>query len=386
VPFEPQEITDEQLEEYLKELQQNNAQWVPVDRAAAVDDMVVIDAEGEIGDEEVLSLKDHELTLQEDSNIPLPGFHAEIVGMSPGDEKAFALTYPDDDPRDELAGKEASFTVKLHAAKEQDLPPLDDDLAMMVGDYDSLDDLRAAIRENLETEALQQAETDYLDAVLEAVIEGAPQLEYPTQAIDREADFVMSQMERNLASTGLQLDNYLGMVGKTRDTYRRELRPSAEQQLQKRLVLRQVARLEGLEADPEEIEAEIDRLSDMLGEEAGQMRDILDTPGGRQSVAEDLVLAQVQERIKQIARGEAPPLEGAEAAVEAEPEAEVQAESEPELPAEEGEPEAAAPADVETESPTDEPGSEEGEEPAADTPAETEDPATDEQAEGSQPD
>jgi trigger factor len=334
VPFEPEEITEERIEDYLKEIQQNNAQWIPVDRAAALNDMVVIDAEGKIGDETVLESTEREMILEEGSHIPLPGFHAELVGMSPGEEKTFVLTYPEDDPREEVAGKEAEFTAKLHTIKEQDLPPLDDDLALMVGDYDSLDALKTAVRENLETEALQRVEGEYLDAVLEAMIEGAIKIEYPPQAVDREADLVMNQMERNLASTGLQLDNYLTMIGKTREMYRREMRPSAEERLKKRLVLNQVAKEEGLQADPEEIEAEIDRLSEMLGDEADQMREVLDTPEGRLSIAEDLVIAQVQERIKQIARGEAPPLEVTEteaesqAETETEPEAEVAAEPE----------------------------------------------------------
>jgi trigger factor len=200
---------------------------------------------------------------------------------------------------------------------------------MMVGDYDSLDALKTAVRENLETEALQNTEAEYLDTILEAMIEDAVKIEYPPQAIDREADVVMNQMERNLASTGLPLDNYLQMVGKTRDMYRREMRPTAEERLRKRLVLTQVAREEGIQADPEEIEAEIDRLTDMLGEEADQMREVLDTPAGRLSIADDLIAPKVQERVKQIARGEAPPLEPTEPGAEAQAEGEAQPGEEP---------------------------------------------------------
>jgi trigger factor len=329
VSFEPEAITDERVEEYLAELQQDKGQWVPVERPAGAGDMVVIDAEGKIDDEVILSFEDHELILEDESNIPLPGFHAEIVGMSPGEDKTFALTYPDDDPREEAAGKEASFAAKLYTVKEQDLPPLDDELAMMVGDYDSLDALKAAIRENLETEALQTAEAEYLDNVLEAMIEGAVKIEYPPQAVDREAELLLDQMGRNLASTGLELDNYLAMIGKTREMYKREVQPSAEARLQKRLVLNQVAKQEDLEVDSEEIDAEIDRLSAMLGDEADQMRQVLDTPEGRQSMADDLVITQVQERVKQIARGEAPPLEGdEETETEAQPGVEAQARTE----------------------------------------------------------
>jgi trigger factor len=332
VPFEPESITEERVQEYLKDLQQNNAPWVPMERAAGWGDMVVIDAEGKIAEQVVLSSEGREIILEEESNIPLPGFHAQIVGMSTGEEKTFLVTYPEDDPREEVAGQEAEFAVTLHTVKEQDLPPLDDELAMMVGDYDSLDALKASIREKLETEALQKAEAEYLDKVLEAMIEAAVKIEYPPQAVDREADIALNQMERNLASSGMQFEAFLGMIGKTRETYKQELGPSAEDRLRKRLVLNQVAVQEDLLAEPEEVEVEINRLSAMLGDNADQMRQMLDTPDGRQSVAEDLVMVQVQERVMQIGKGEVPPSEGAEAEAEAEAGAGEVEEGEPPVP------------------------------------------------------
>jgi trigger factor len=166
----------------------------------------------------------------------------------------------------------------------------------------------------METQALQQAESEYLDKVLEAMIEAAVKIEYPDQAVDREADLVLGQMERNLATSGMQLDTYLGMVGKTRESYRQDLRPSVEERLQKRLVLTEIARLEGIEADPDEVDAEIDRLREVMGDSAEQMQEMLDSPEWHESVAEDLVMHQTQERVTLIGKGEAPPLEDEEQA------------------------------------------------------------------------
>jgi FKBP-type peptidyl-prolyl cis-trans isomerase (trigger factor) len=254
---------------------------------------------------------------------------------------------------------------------------------MMVGDYDSLDDLTAAIREEMETQALQQAESEYLDKVLEAMIEAAAKVEYPAQAVDREADLVMGQMERNLAASGMQLDTYLGLVGKTRESYRQELRPSAEERLQKRLVLTKVARLEGLEADPDKVDAEIDRLREVMGDEAEQMQEMLDSPEWRESVAEDLVMAQVQERVTLIGKGEAPPLEGEEAEAET-PDQGAVSEAPEEAVEEEADEEAAAETDAEVEAPEKAEEAEADEEPAAEAeaevPEEAEKPEADEEA------
>jgi trigger factor len=287
--------------------------------------------EGKAGDELIMSNQDHEMILQDGVTIPLPGFHEEVVGMSPGEEKTFTLTMPQDGVEESVAGQEATVTVRLHTVREEDLPPVDDELAMMVGAYDSLDDLRAALREEMETAAFQQTESEYPDRVLDAMIESAVKVEYPPQAVDREANLVLSQMERNLAMSGLQLDTYLGMIGKTREGYRQELRPAAEDRLQKRLVLEQVAEAEGLEADPDAVEAEIDRLSEAAGEETEQMRAMLESPEGRLSIASDLVMTQAQERVIQIGKGEIEDEVEAEAEVEVETEAEAGAETEVEV-------------------------------------------------------
>jgi trigger factor len=164
------------------------------------------------------------------------------------------------------------------------------------------------------------------------MIEAAVKVEYPPQAVDRETTFVLSQMERNLAMSGLQLDTYLGMIGKTRDGYREELRPAAEDRLQRRLVLEQIAELEELEADPDELEAEIDRFSEMAGEEAGEMREMLESEEGRQSVASDLVMTLAQEHVVQIGKGEIEEEEEVEAEAETEEEAEAEVEAEEEEP------------------------------------------------------
>lgn len=304
VPFEPEAIADEDIEQRLKELQEENAQWVPVERPAALGDQVLLDMEGKVGDRLIMSNEGHEIVLESESLIPLPGFHEEIVGMSPGEEKAFALTVPEGDFEEDVAGQEVAVSVQVHTVREQDLPAMDDELAMMVGDYDSLDGLRAALREEMETAALQKLESEYLDMVLDAMIEAAVKIEYPPQAVDREANLVLGQMERNLAASGLKLDTYLGMLGKTREGYRQELRPSAEERMKKRLVLDEIARLENLEADAEAVEAEIERLSEMMGPNAEQMREMLESPEGRQSLSEDLITAKAQEMAIKIGKGE----------------------------------------------------------------------------------
>jgi trigger factor len=272
----------------------------------------------------------------------LPGFHDQIVGMSAGEDKTFELTYPEDDFEENVAGKEATFTVHLSSVKEQDLPPLDDDLAMMVGDYDTIEELRDSVREALETEASTKAESEYVDSVLEAMIEAADKIEYPQQAIDREAELALDQMERNLATSGIKMEAYLSMLGKTREAYSAELRPAAEERLKKRLVMVEVARQEEIQPTDEEIEAEIDRASEAQGENAGQMRQLLESPQGRMSVADDIIGTKTTDLIVEIAKGEA-------VFEAAEEEAEADVEAGAEAPEQDAEVEAAEASDEEAE-------------------------------------
>jgi trigger factor len=340
VPMEPEQVTDEQIEERLAELQKEHTEMVPVEQPAALGDQVIVDLEGRVGDTVIMDNEDYEMQLEADSKIPIPGFHEEVVGMSPGEDKTFTLTVPEGDYEQDVVGQEAEIHVHLHTVHREDVPPLDDDLALMVGDYDSLDDLRAALRDEMDKAAHEKAESEYLDSVLDAMIENAVKIEFPPQAVDREADYALKQMESNLASSGLELDRFLAMIGKTREQYKQELRPAAEDRLRKRLVLGEVAKKEELGVEDAQVEAEIERLSEMMGDQSDEMREMLASPGGRLSVEDDLLTEKVQERVVEIGKGEAPEVE-VEAEAEVEPEAKVEGEVEAEVESEaEPEPEA----------------------------------------------
>jgi trigger factor len=340
VPFAPSEVTDDDIEAYLEEQRQEFAQWVPVERPAKMGDQVVMDYRGTVDDELVMDNEAYELLLEEGASHPLPGFHEQVVGMSPGETRTFELAMPEDDKDERTAGKTVAVTAQLHTVREQDLPGMDDELAMMIGTYETLEELKVSVRERLETEALEREEAEYLDKVLDAMVEAAPRIEYPSQAADREADLAVRQMEQNFAMQGLPPDTLWRMMGNPREQYRQEMRPMAETRLRKRLVLEEVVRREGLEIPDDDVEAEIERLVAMAGDEAEAMREMLESPQGRESVLDDLRIERAQERVEAIGKGEAPPLPEPEPEAQPEPApgGEPETEAEPE-PAPEGEPE-----------------------------------------------
>ena len=317
---EPKPVADDAVDHYLEELQQKHTQWIPVERPAALGDHVVVDIEGRAGDQVVLGNQGRELTLDATSPYPLPGFHEQVIGMSPGEEKRFTLTYPDDEPRKDLAGREATFTVKLVTIKEPDVPALDDELAQMVGDYTTLADLRVAAHNNLEEEARQAAEAELPDKTLDAMIAAATKIEYPPQAVEKELDSMLEDMEQNLSSRGMKLDTFLGMIKKTREAYRQELRPSAEERLRHVLALAEAIKREGVKVEEAEVETKVQELKAQEEFQSDEMQKLLDNTAMRASLANDLLLTKIRTRIAQIAKGEAPPLEAdAEAPADAGP-------------------------------------------------------------------
>jgi trigger factor len=301
-------VGDEDVERYLEDLRQEHAQWVPVERPAAMGDRVVVDIDGRIGDRVVLGNQGRELILTDGARYPLPGFHEQVAGMSADEEKRFVLTYPDDDPRQDVAGREATFTVKLVTAGQQDIPPLDDDLAAMVGDYASLADLRTAAHRNLEVEAQQAAEAEFADRVLAAMVEQAPKIEFPSQAVDRELDSMLEDMESNLAARGLKMEAYLGILRKTRAAYRQDLRPAATDRVKRLLALSEIVKREGLQVEDAEVDAELAQLKAREESQDAKLQEALDSPVGRVGVMNDLLIAAARQRIVDIAKGEAPAL------------------------------------------------------------------------------
>jgi len=323
---EPKPVADDAVDHYLEDLRQQHTQWIPVERPAVLGDHVVLDIEGRADDQVILGNQGRELTLDAASPYPVPGFHEQVVGMSPGEEKQFTLTFPDDDPRKDLAGREGTFTVKLVAVNEPDVPPLDDELAQMVGDYSTLADLRAAAQKNLEEEARQAAEAELPDKALDAMIAAATKIEYPPQAVEKELDSMLEEMEQNLSSRGIKLDTFLGMIKKTREAYRQELRPAAEARLRHVLALAEAIKQEGLKVEEADIEERVQELKAQEDFQSEEMQKLLDDRAARAGLANDLLLTRIHERIAQIAKGEAPPLE---IAAEAPADAEAPAEAEP---------------------------------------------------------
>jgi trigger factor len=306
IPWGVAEVTEEQVNEELLKLQQEQSEWRPDDRPAEMGDQVVLNIKGTVEDEIVLENTNRELVLDPDSPYPVPGFAEAIAGMQPDETKEFDLTYPEDHYNAEIAGKVGHFEVTLNEIRVEVLPELDDEFAILVGDYESLGDLKDSIREKLEEEARQRAENEYEEQVWEALTEAAD-IDYPLVMVDRELESMKSQFEQQLQQQqGLDFESYLRLTGTAEEAWAAEARPQAEERLKRGLSIAEVIEKEELTVEAGEVDAEIEEMLEPLGERGEQLREMFESTAGRMSITERVLTRKATERLKAIARGEEP--------------------------------------------------------------------------------
>ncbi len=300
-------VSGKKVDEALEKIRQEQATWEPVERPVQEEDMVSVTFTGEVEGRVVFEEKeDFPLLVGKPYGEPLPGFTSKLVGSSAGDELEFTLPFPSDDPREELAGKECAFKVRIETVRALDIPPLDDDLAKMLGDYDDLKALRASVRESIREEEKRRVREELANDMLDAIVEQSTVL-YPPIVLEDELDDMVRDMERQLERQGQDLDTYLELAGQTLDEFRASLKPRAEQNLQRSLVLTQLVQDEKVEVSPEEWEEEYKRLVDLYLA-AGVPLEVLEGEAFRNKVYMDLKVEKAKERLIEIATGKAPPL------------------------------------------------------------------------------
>jgi len=311
VEFEMAEVSDESVEDVMEDLRQGQALIEPVDRAAEMDDVVVLDVEGELQDdsasdeERLMSEKNVSVLVEVETDWPVPGVAEHLKGMSTGDEKTFDYTFPEDYPTEDLRGKTATFHITCLDIKSRLVPEWSDDLAKTLGDFENLMDLRVKVREQLKTQLDQQTNSDYAQSVIEQAVEGAT-VTYPPVLLDREIDDLLHDLGHQLERQKLTLDDYLKIENKTLSDLREELKPRAETRLKRGLVLGKVVDVEELEVGENEIDAALDQIVAPLEGRSQELRKRLNTPAGRRSVALDLLTDKAVDRLVAIAKGEAP--------------------------------------------------------------------------------
>ncbi len=312
IPLNEPVITDEALQEAIERLRHERGEWQDADRGAELGDQVVLDISGTIEDRVVLGNTAREMILNAESPYPVPGFAQQVAGMTAGEQREFDLPFPPDHYNPDTAGKMAHWQVSLHQIRTEKLPPLDDDFAVLVGDYENLADLETKLRQKLLQDAQKQARDDYLEQIWDHLFATA-HIEYPKIYVDQEIEMFEQDLENNLKSRNISLEDFFKLTNTTQEAWRERIRPQAETRLKQRLILSQVIAQEQIQISESDILDQIEKLVEPLGEQADSVRSRLTTPNGMVMISMDMANDAAVERLIAIARGEAPELPPAEA-------------------------------------------------------------------------
>ena len=297
VKREPVSIDESEVDKALEELRHRYAVHEPAERPVQLGDIVRADVRGVIDGREVYKEDDAELRLREGATILLPGIAEGIIAAEKGTPKEIAVTVPEGERP--LSGKSGTFTVTVKEVKEEQLPALNDDFAREVGEgFSSLDALRDRLRNDMRERLQAQAEEEYRNKAVGALVETAATIEFPPVMVEREVERLIQDQARHL---GLEVEQYLANTRRTRDELNEELLPIATDRVRRSLALTRLAEQEEIKAENQEVDAEVDRLAGSAGEQADQLRKLFGSPDGRAAIARSLVTRKTMDRLTEIA-------------------------------------------------------------------------------------
>lgn len=281
----PADVTDEQVDRVVTRLQESNATFEPVERAVELTDRVSIDILAKAGETTVMESKDAEFVVDPEGPQPAEGFAEALVGQTPEETKTYTLKLPEDYRNKELAGQDAEFTVTLNWVKAKILPPLDDDFASVVGtEFETMDALRGAIRENLSAREEHERRMAHEEQVVNAVVDQAS-VDLPPQLVEEEAGRLVQQLAQNLERQGIPLTTYLRFTQKTEDQFRAEMMAQAERSVRRSEVLNAVALAEGIDISDDEIREQLTLSLDDTNESRRLIRDSMRNPMVKERMA-----------------------------------------------------------------------------------------------------
>jgi trigger factor len=319
-PYEPPEITDQDVEAVEEDFQQRQAVEESVDRPAEVGDHVYIqlsakrfEEDGESEEGNLIEERSTSVIIADEgadtsTEWPFDGFSRELVGMSSGEDKTLIYTFPEDSQFETLRDVTAEFLIKVEDNKARILPELNDEFAQSLGDYEDLESLQKDIRESLEQRSIETYNAEYDDQILDVIIEGST-IKYPPQMLGNELNNVIQQLESRLANQGLDMDIYL----KTRDMDEQGLRdeatPVAETRVNRSLVLLEIAQKEEIEVSEEELHQETERtLESITRYMSDSDRKQFDTPNAVINLAgniyAELRMNRTLEYLRTVAKGD----------------------------------------------------------------------------------
>ncbi|MBI4963601.1 MAG: trigger factor [Desulfomonile tiedjei] len=290
------EVGEKQVEERLQSLRERNARLSPIPESRGVKegDHLVVDVKAEAEGNVIPALTVTDYHMELGRNFYLPDFDSKLVGLKPDETKQISMELPSDFPRKNLAGKAASFELTVKEAKERILPDLDDDFAKDLGEFESLEQVRAEITEDLRKLAESQSKKEIENQIVDLLIEKNA-FEVPESMVENQVDHFLNQSIQSLVSRGIDPKR----LPAPSEAQREQIRPSAVRTVKGGLVMRAIAEQEKIEVNDEELQAGIEERAGEIGLSVDYLKDQLESNNMleelRASLLQDKVYKLIQE-------------------------------------------------------------------------------------------
>jgi len=293
--------SEEEVEAALNKERESNARTITIeDRPVKDGDMTIIDFEGFVDGVAFEGGKGENYPLTIGSGAFIPGFEEELIGVNLNEETDVNVTFPEDYQSEELAGKAAVFVCTVREIKEKELPPLDDEFASEVSEFDTLEEYKEDIRTKISEKKEQEAKNQKEEAIVDAVIEEAF-MEIPEAMIQTQQQQMLEDFAQRIQSQGLNVEQYMEITGMTQAGLAEQMRPQALKRIQSRLVMEAVAAEEGMTATEEDVDAEIVKMAEVYRMETDKVMELLGE-GGRKQVKEDICVNKAVDFVVQNAK------------------------------------------------------------------------------------
>jgi trigger factor len=279
MPYEWQAPDDAEVEKAIEDLRQMYATTENVEREVQEGDYVVVDVKSDTTELNRTGFAAYVRQEEHDTEWPYNGFARELIGLKPGDTKTIQHTFPEDWEVEELRGKEAQMEVTVKTVRSVTLPELNDDFAKTVGAGETLEQVREAVRKDVETRSKADYDDRYFVDLIEKIKEGAS-LKYHQHALEHEGEHVLEELSQRLSQQNMDLDTYFKLRNTTREKFlEEEVQPVAKKRFERSLILDEIVRSENIQVDDAALDAEF---SQTLSNLAMQGMDLSKIRGGRQ--------------------------------------------------------------------------------------------------------
>ncbi len=268
-------VSDEEIDNEVAKMRDNAASIETIEEGKAEKgDTVILDFDGSVDGVPFEGGKAENFRLELGSGQFIPGFEDQLIGQEIGADVDVNVTFPEDYHAADLAGKAALFKCKIHKLERKNLPEVDDEFAKDVSEFDTLEELRKSIAENLLHSKEHEAEHKFEDAVVDAVVDAAS-VEVPQCMIDQQVERQVQDMSYRMQSQGLTIEQYMQYTGQTLDNIRDQMKDSAAVNVKRSLVLEAIMKAENIEASDEDVEAEYAKMADMYKMEVDKVKEIM---------------------------------------------------------------------------------------------------------------